>query len=213
MAHDPLDENFGSIYHHYYANNATGVSAQRSNTPQDYADYYESADDLDELLGPELASAIREFRGEPVQEDIAYGSDRRAGELERLKTRLRSKTYDSPEKQEQATRIINKAKGRLSARDAERAYAVQRAAGDRKMRTWEAAIDEGWDDERDPYDDDDRSMFANPGGRSALRAASRRNPRNRPCPTCGGKNRLTPADVAHGYQCDSCADRDERGGY
>lgn len=66
------------------------------------------------------------------------------------------------------------------------------------------------------YDDpdDDRSMFADPGGRSALRAATRRNPRNLPCPTCRKPNRLTPADRAQGYQCDECADRDEgRGGY
>jgi len=33
--------------------------------------------------------------------------------------------------------------------------------------------------------------FANPGGRSALRAATRSNPRNLPCPTCGRKNMLT----------------------
>lgn len=48
------------------------------------------------------------------------------------------------------------------------------------------------------YDDDyrDRLEFAEPGGRSALRAAS---------------NKLTPADRAHGYQCDECADRAERG--
>lgn len=37
-------------------------------------------------------------------------------------------------------------------------------------------------------EDDNRSMFADPGGRSALRAASRSNPRNLPCPTCGRKN-------------------------
>ena len=62
-------------------------------------------------------------------------------------------------------------------------------------------------------DRDDRSMFADPGGNSALRAASRRNPRNRPCPTCQEPNRLTPADVARGYQCDVCADVAEGGGY
>lgn len=62
------------------------------------------------------------------------------------------------------------------------------------------------------YDDeDDRSDFADPGGRSALRAATKRNPRNRPCPTCGRKNVLTPKDVALGYQCDACADAAERG--
>ena len=54
-------------------------------------------------------------------------------------------------------------------------------------------------------------MFADPGGKSALRAASKRNPRNLPCPTCGEANRLTPKDKALGYQCDSCADRDEGG--
>lgn len=62
--------------------------------------------------------------------------------------------------------------------------------------------------DREGYDD-----FADPGGRSALRAASKSNPRNRPCPTCGQANKLTPKDVALGYQCDQCADRDERGGY
>jgi hypothetical protein len=61
------------------------------------------------------------------------------------------------------------------------------------------------------WDDDDRIEFADPGGRSALRAASKSNPRNKPCPTCHRKNRLTPKDVALGYQCDSCADATERG--
>lgn len=59
----------------------------------------------------------------------------------------------------------------------------------------------------------DGTRFADPGGRSALRAASRSNPRNLPCPTCGRPNRLTPADVARGYQCDSCADAAEFGCY
>jgi hypothetical protein len=62
------------------------------------------------------------------------------------------------------------------------------------------------------FDDNGRDLdFADPGGRSALRASSRRNPRNLPCPNCGAKNRLTPADRARGYQCDSCADRAEGG--
>lgn len=52
--------------------------------------------------------------------------------------------------------------------------------------------------------------FANPGRNSALRAASRNNPRNLPCPTCGAPDRLTPADARRDYQCDGCADRDER---
>lgn len=68
-------------------------------------------------------------------------------------------------------------------------------------------IDYDPDDYGDDYDHDfDRIEFADPGGRSALRAASRSNPRNLPCPTCGRPNRLTPADVALGYQCDRCAD-------
>jgi hypothetical protein len=53
--------------------------------------------------------------------------------------------------------------------------------------------------------------FQDPGGNSALRAETATNPRNLPCPTCGEPNRLTPADRAAGYQCNSCADRDERG--
>jgi hypothetical protein len=69
--------------------------------------------------------------------------------------------------------------------------------------------DEG-DDDRDF--DEDRIDFADPGGNSALRAASRDNPRDLPCPTCHWPNRLTPADVQRGYQCDRCADVMERGG-
>jgi hypothetical protein len=83
------------------------------------------------------------------------------------------------------------------------------------------------DDEYDDYDSnsefdyDDGDIeyeidgvgFANPGGNSALRAATKDNPRNLPCPTCEMPNRLTPADVACGYQCDRCADRAENGGW
>lgn len=69
--------------------------------------------------------------------------------------------------------------------------------------------------DRDHFDEDeweDRvERFADPGGNSALHAASRRNPRNLPCPTCGTPNVLTPADRARGYQCDACADALERG--
>lgn len=69
----------------------------------------------------------------------------------------------------------------------------------------------------DGFDDcpdwDDTCDFADPGGSSALRASSARNPRNLPCPNCGRKNRLTPADRDRGYQCDTCADQAERGGY
>lgn len=67
------------------------------------------------------------------------------------------------------------------------------------------------------YDDefyvDEQEMFANPGGVSALRAASHGNPRHLPCPTCHEPNRLTPRDVRLGYQCDACADRAEQGGF
>jgi hypothetical protein len=68
----------------------------------------------------------------------------------------------------------------------------------------------------DRGDDDadfERVRFAEPGGRSALRASSRRNPRNLPCPTCHAPNRLTPADKARGYQCNACADAAEGGGW
>lgn len=65
-----------------------------------------------------------------------------------------------------------------------------------------------------PYDDDEDWLidgvgFADPGGNSALRAATKDNPRNLPCPNCGRKDVLTPADVARGYQCDTCADAAE----
>ena len=53
--------------------------------------------------------------------------------------------------------------------------------------------------------------FANPG--SALRRATRSNPRTLPCPTCKEPNRLTPKDKALGYQCDACADREEGRGW
>lgn len=67
-------------------------------------------------------------------------------------------------------------------------------------------------DDCDDFDyDGDEIEFAEPGSNSALRAASRDNPRNLPCPNCEVENRLTPADVARGYQCNSCADKAERG--
>ncbi|MDD3885144.1 MAG: hypothetical protein PHW66_09495 [Gallionella sp.] len=51
--------------------------------------------------------------------------------------------------------------------------------------------------------------FANTG--SALRRATRDNPRNLPCPTCGAPDRLTYADKMRGYQCDECANAAEWG--
>ena len=70
-------------------------------------------------------------------------------------------------------------------------------------------------DEMEDRDELGASDFANPGGRSALRAAGKGNRCNRPCPNCGRKNVLTPKDVALGYQCDRCADALEGplGGY
>lgn len=73
--------------------------------------------------------------------------------------------------------------------------------------------EEGEDDFEGDDLDDDRSEFADPGGNSALRAATANNPRNCPCPTCKAENVLTPKDVALGYQCDRCADLAEGGGY
>jgi hypothetical protein len=65
----------------------------------------------------------------------------------------------------------------------------------------------------DYYDDEEWAerveRFADPGGHSALYPATKDNPRNLPCPTCGKPNRLTPRDRAKHYQCDECADRAE----
>lgn len=72
-------------------------------------------------------------------------------------------------------------------------------------------------DDEDFFDEEDLIDgvgFADPGGGSALRAATKDNPRNLPCPTCGEPNRLTALDKAKGYQCDDCARRAEGfGGY
>ena len=77
-----------------------------------------------------------------------------------------------------------------------------------------ACEDQEFIDEQD-YDFDEEEYFRNefqdPGGNSALRRATPDNPRNQPCPTCKQPNRLTPKDVALRYQCNQCADRDERG--
>lgn len=67
--------------------------------------------------------------------------------------------------------------------------------------------------ERQGLMDDGEIQFADPGGNSALRAATEKNPRNLPCPECREANRLTPADRAQGYRCNECADRAEGGGY
>ena len=77
----------------------------------------------------------------------------------------------------------------------------------------EPGLEDEWYDD-DVYDDEEQmraDMFQDPGGNSALRRATRSNPRNLPCPTCGQENRLTPKDKALGYQCDDCADMQEFG--
>lgn len=78
---------------------------------------------------------------------------------------------------------------------------------------WEEYVSDKMD--REFYGDDDCGDldFADPGGRSALRAATPSNPRVHPCPTCESPNRLTQRDVDLGYQCDSCADAAEGWGY
>jgi len=85
-----------------------------------------------------------------------------------------------------------------------------RACGMEYSPNEEQPVVAGWDEDNW---DEDRSEFADPGGNSALRAESPSNQRNLPCPTCGQPNKLTPKDVAKGYQCDECADRDEGLGY
>jgi len=74
-------------------------------------------------------------------------------------------------------------------------------------------VEDWYDDYGEDYADEEFSdvPFRDPGGRSALRAATRGNPRDRPCPTCGRKDVLTRVDEARGYQCDRCADADEGG--
>ena len=57
------------------------------------------------------------------------------------------------------------------------------------------------------YEDSDDYLidgvgFEDEGGTSALRRATKNNPRNLPCPTCGQPNRLTPADKRRGYRLD-----------
>lgn len=71
---------------------------------------------------------------------------------------------------------------------------------------------EAWEEVMDNCGYEEGIAFAEPGGRSALRAETDDNPRNLPCPTCGTPNQLTPKDVELGYQCDACADALELGG-
>ena len=63
-------------------------------------------------------------------------------------------------------------------------------------------------DEPEPDEEGDEE-FAQPGSGSALRRATKGNPRIYPCPTCKKPNRLTRKDVLLHYQCDECADRAE----
>jgi len=69
--------------------------------------------------------------------------------------------------------------------------------------------DDDFDFDDDPFDAHDGTRFARSG--SALRAATKSNPRKLPCPTCQRPNMLTPADRAKGYQCDICARQAEQG--
>ena len=62
--------------------------------------------------------------------------------------------------------------------------------------------------DRDDWENYGGEPFVDPGGVSALRCGRR----SFPCPTCKQPDRLSAADVRHGYQCDGCADRMERGG-
>ncbi len=69
------------------------------------------------------------------------------------------------------------------------------------------------DDFYDEYDEGliDGVGFADPGGNSALRAATKDNPRDQPCPNCETPNVLTRIDVERHYQCDACANQLEMG--
>jgi hypothetical protein len=72
---------------------------------------------------------------------------------------------------------------------------------------WQDYVDRQMD--REFYGDD--LSFADPGGESALRAATSSNPRNQTCPDCDTKNVLTVEDRRLGYCCNRCAERKERG--
>jgi len=56
---EAVEENFGAIYHHHFAVPATGISAQRPWSRQDFRDYYQQHPDLPQLVGDELAEQIR----------------------------------------------------------------------------------------------------------------------------------------------------------
>lgn len=101
---------------------------------------------------------------------------------------------------------------------------VCRECGDSEVTDDDGLCDECRDDQREAtraahdegrdWDEDwqiDGVGFADPGGRSALRAATADNPRIYACPTCKKRNRLTRIDKERSYQCDECADRLERG--
>lgn len=83
----------------------------------------------------------------------------------------------------------------------------------------EGCHDDMCDNEQGMYDSMDDDLidgvgFADPGGRSSLRAETESNPRDQSCPQCGAENVLTRIDRQRHYICDSCADRAEgRGGY
>ena len=90
-----------------------------------------------------------------------------------------------------------------------------------KYRDWSRAVHllkqgervgMGYEEEYNDRDDlIDGVGFAQSG--SALRAATKSNPRNLPCPHCHKKNRLTRIDVVRGYQCDECAEIQESGAF
>lgn len=86
------------------------------------------------------------------------------------------------------------------------------------MSMWDDDYGNDSDFEDNDYDDLDEEEnlidgvgFADPNGKYALRAATKSNPRNLPCPNCLAENVLTPLDVAAHYVCDRCADAAEAG--
>lgn len=83
----------------------------------------------------------------------------------------------------------------------------------RRQRNYESDFDPSDDYGYGYGSSGDGYYFADPGGNSALRAATKGNSRIYSCPTCKRRNVLTRRDKELGYQCDSCADMTERGGY
>ena len=177
-------------------------------------------------LGGLVGGAVGALAGDAAKrkaQDIArYVKGRHKAASDERKAKIAEETFEGSPEDEAKDRAEAKKHGMTMAQwekspqDRKLDAAGQRKL-DAKLTEWEDDDyeddfddDENFEPDFDPEFEDDLD-FAEPGRNSALRAATRDDPRDQPCPTCGEDNRLTRRDVAHGYQCDACADRAERG--